>query len=151
MRTPIRRPVTLIGALALTLTACGADDGADRPATGSGTATITFDDGETLSTNVRCALEPQDAAGGGQILYTATSGSAPYFDLTVFGEDGETTSISISWDESLDDSGQSWSAGPFGSDAEVSLDGAMITGSATFMQEGGGEERHGQVDVDCSG
>lgn len=151
MRTPIRPLVTLIGALALMLTACGADDGADRPPTGSGTATITFDDGETLSTDVRCALEPQDAVGGGQILYTATSGNAPYFDLTVFGEDGEMTDISISWDESLDDSGESWSAGRVGSDAEVSLDGATMTGSATFMQDGGGQGRRGQVEVDCSG
>lgn len=151
MSTPIRPLVTIIGTLALMLTACGADDGADVPAIGSGTATITFDDGETLSADVRCALEPQDAVGGGQILYTATSGSAPYFDLTVFGEDGEMTNISISWDESLDDSAESWSASPFGSDTDVNLDGTTITGSATFMQEGGGEERHGQVEVDCSG
>lgn len=151
MRIPIRPRVTLIGTLALILTACGADDGADGSALGRGTATITFDDGETLSTDVRCALAPQDAVGGGEILYTATSGSAPYFDLTVFGEDGEMTDISISWDESLDDSGQSWSAGGSGSDAEVSLDGATITGSATFMQDGRGQGRRGQIEVDCSG
>ena len=50
-----------------------------------------------------CVLEPQEAAGGGQILYTATSRESPYSDLTVFADDdGTVTELAVSWDETED-------------------------------------------------
>jgi|GEM_PF-6532739 len=121
-----------------------------------GTATIAFEGGEVLSTEVLCTLEPQTAAGQ-EILYTATSLSNPYFDVTVFGEDAAVPGPSVSWNETEDFETyqESWSAmgGSFG-DLEVTLDGTTISGQGTFRRDedaagAAGETRQATVEVVC--
>jgi len=177
--------VTLTAALALALGGCSSSDDDDADASGSaattdseqaqgadsgsdssgsqpggisgGTATITFADGQTLTTDVICTLEPQIAAGQ-EIEYTATSQSSPYFDVTVFGEASDFAGTStVSWDDTEDfvTVQESWSAGEVpNDDLEVMLSGETISGNGTFVRgedETGtaGETRQGEFVVEC--
>ena len=145
----------------LTLSACGSESGSQGKSTSKNEslATITFEDGEVLKTNVFCYLESQMAAGQ-EILYTVTSTSNPYFDLTMFGENSMFTGPKISWDETADFEiyQASWSSRhmPGEPPFTVELQGSTITGSGMLMRgkdETGqaGETRQVTVRVVCAG
>jgi len=153
--------ISAVATITLTLAACGSESGNQGKSTPrkQSLATITFHDGEVLKTNVVCYLEPQISAGQ-EILYTATSLSNPYFDLTVFGEDSSFPGANVSWDETTDFEiyQASWSSRqmPGESPFTLELQGSTITGSVTLMRgkdEAGeeGETRQAQVRVDCAG
>jgi len=147
--------------LGLAVGGCSDDNAGSQGKSASGkasVATITFDNGEILSAEVLCHLEPQVAAGQ-EILYTATSLTSPYFDLTVFGDNSAFTGSSVSWNETRDFKVYQviWaSRGVPGQSAFTStLDGNTIKGSGTFVRgddESGkeGETRQGEVMVNCA-
>lgn len=152
-------------ALALVMTAsllaaCGGDsDEQGQTATGKGSvATITFDNGEVLSASVICVLEPQVAAGQ-EILFTATSTSSPYFDVTMFGPNSVLAGGKVSWDDTKDfkQYKAQWSSVPavVGGRFVVSLEGKTITGSGTLVRgkdeaDREGEKRQASITVNCS-
>ena len=161
MQPRYARHFVIAAVLGLVLTGCGDDNAGSqgKPASGKASvATITFDNGEILSTNVLCHLKSQVAAGQ-EILYTATSLSNPYFDLTVFGENSDFTGATVTWNETEDFEVYqvNWSSGrPGQASFAPTLDGSTITGSGTFIRgsdETGqeGETRQGNVVVNCSG
>jgi hypothetical protein len=116
-----------------------AEEPADEPASGgSGTATLTLDNGESYEFGILCTLEPQMAAGS-EILFTAVSYDNPSLDITQFGSEGtvtDTATISVYDAETYD---TLWEAGSFyeafGGSFELSLDGSTINGSGTFYPE----------------
>lgn len=171
--------------LILILAGCGSDDAADtgsdaqettagnggddtesdaedtstsaQGTSGGGVATITFASGEELSTDVLCYLEEQESAGQ-QILYTATSLSNPYFDLTVFGPQSDFAGTVVTWNETEDFETftEQWTSESLtgGSEFETTLDGTTITGSGTLTRgedESGqaGETRDAELLVEC--
>ena len=115
-------------------TAPADDESATPPAGGSGIATLTLENGESFEFSVRCALEPQTAAGS-EILFTATSIDDPGLDITQFGDEGPITdlgTISV-FNGSFD---TLWEASSifeaFGGNFELSLDGSTIRGAGSF-------------------
>ncbi len=156
------KKLTVLSALTvLLLTACGGD--ADEPGNANAgkrsIATITFENGEVLSARVACVLEPQVAAGQ-EILYTATSTSNPYFDITVYGPNSMFEGAKMSWNDTDDFQVYrlSWDTNlPMaGGDFKADLDGKTITGSGTFIHgkdETGleGEKKQVSVVVRCVG
>jgi hypothetical protein len=126
-----------------------ADDGdtepADEPAAapsggGSGTATLTLDNGETFEFGILCTLEPQEAAGS-EILFTAVSYDDPGLDITQFGAEGSGTVTDIASVSVYDgDFNVLWEANngyePFGGTVELSLDGSTINGVGEFFAGG---------------
>ena len=151
----------IVTAISLAVTGCG--DGAEtqgKTASGKGSvATITFDNGEVLTTKVICALETQISAGQ-EILYTATSLSNPYFDITVFGEKSSFPGAKASWNETKDFEvyQESWSTQNIPGQSTFSpvLDGNTITGNATMVRgedETGqaNETRQAEIVVNCEG
>ena len=133
--------------------AAPADQPSEQPATGSGNATLSLDNGESYDFDVLCVLEPQMAAGS-EILFTATSMTTPGIDLTQFGDEGTVTDIaSISM---FDDSYEVvWEANSLydlgGGGVELSLNGSTITGTGTFYADGdiSGEGVQGEVVANC--
>jgi hypothetical protein len=123
-----------------------ADDPADDPASedagdsgasaGTGTATLTLDNGETYEFSVLCSVEPQMAAGS-EILFTATSYDDPSLDITQFGDEGAVTDIATVtvYDATSFDSlwGASSIYEPFGGGLELTIDGSTISGVGTFF------------------
>ena len=121
-----------------------ADEPADEPAApsggGSGTATLSLDNGETFEFGVLCSLEPQEAAGS-EILFTATSYDDPGLDITQFGAEGSGTVTDVATVSVYDGSYNTlWEAStfnePFGGSLELSLDGTTINGTGTFFAGG---------------
>jgi hypothetical protein len=123
-----------------------ADEAADDPASedagdsgasaGTGTATLTLDNGETYEFSVLCSVEPQMAAGS-EILFTATSYDDPSLDITQFGDEGAVTDIATVtvYDATSFDSlwGASSIYEPFGGGLELTIDGSTISGVGTFF------------------
>ena len=120
------------------------EEPADEPAApsggGSGTATLTLDNGETFEFGVLCTLEPQEAAGS-EIVFTATSYDDPGLDITQFGAEGSGTVTDVATVSVYDGSYNTlWEASnlyePFGGGVELSLDGSTINGTGTFFAAG---------------
>lgn len=117
------------------------DEPADAPSgAGSGTATLTLDNGETFEFSILCTLEPQEAAGS-EILFTAVSYDDPGLDITQFGGEGSGTvtdiaSVSV-YDGNYD---VLWEANStyetFGGTLDLSLDGSTISGVGEFFVGG---------------
>ena len=117
------------------------DEAADAPSGGgSGTATLSLDNGETFEFSILCTLEPQEAAGS-EILFTAVSYDDPGLDITQFGAAGSGTvtdiaSVSV-YDGNYD---VLWEANsgyePFGGSVELSVDGTTINGTGEFFAGG---------------
>jgi hypothetical protein len=118
---------------------------------GSGTATLTFDNGESYEFSILCALEPQESAGQ-EILFTVVSYDKPYnLDVTQFGEDsfGGAASISMYDADTYD---TLWDASTiYGSEVTLSISGSTITGSGVFLENGelGGIEVFGELEANC--
>jgi hypothetical protein len=143
------------------------DDGGETapPAGGSGTATVTLDNGESYTFSILCSLEPQESAGQ-EILFTAVSYDEPNgFDLTQFGKGSDDTfglldglgTISI-YDSTTYDG--LWGAGTVIAELSktefvLELDGTTITGSATFFTGEDAENLnldagvHGELVANC--
>lgn len=120
------------------------EEPAEEPAApsggGSGTATLTLDNGETFEFGVLCTLEPQEAAGS-EIVFTATSYDDPGLDITQFGAEGSGTVTDVATVSVYDGSYNTlWEASnlyePFGGGVELSLDGSTINGTGTFFAGG---------------
>ena len=130
---------------------------------GSGTATVTLDNGESYTFSIICGLEAQEVAGS-EILFTAVSYDKPYgFDVTQFGKMAVDTggvlddlgTITIYDSETYDDV---WGAGSVtaqldGSEFILELNGTTITGSGMFF-EGDALENldtavHGELVAEC--
>jgi hypothetical protein len=130
---------------------------------GSGTATVTLDNGESYTFSIICGLEAQEVAGS-EILFTAVSYDKPYgFDVTKFGKMAVDTggvlddlgTITIYDSETYDDV---WGAGSVtaqldGSEFILELNGTTITGSGMFF-EGDALENldtavHGELVAEC--
>ena len=150
-----------IALLSLMLAACGGSDDDKEAAglsSGKGIATISFENGETLSTSVFCVLESQMAAGQ-EILFTATSTSNPYFDATMFGPNSAfASSGGVSWNETKDFKTYEaqWEASVFTKGFELKLEDNTITGKGTLI--GGqdvastaGQKRQATLRVECAG
>ena len=120
-----------------------APEPAEEPAPsggGSGTATLTLDNGETFEFGILCTLESQEAAGS-EILFTAVSYDDPGLDITQFGAEGSGTVTDVATVSVYDGSYNTlWEASnlyePFGGGVELSLDGSTINGSGTFFAGG---------------
>jgi hypothetical protein len=119
---------------------------------GSGTATLTFDNGESYEFSILCALEPQVAAGQ-EILFNFVSYDEPFsLDVTQFGDDSVSpggASISV-YDTATYET--LWDASSiYGSDVTLSLNGSTVTGSGVFLENGefGGAEAHGELEANC--
>jgi hypothetical protein len=143
------------------------DDGGETapPAGGSGTATVTLDNGESYTFSILCSLEPQESAGQ-EILFTAVSYDEPNgFDVTQFGKGSDDTfglldglgTISIYDSTTYDDL---WGAGTVIAELSktefvLELDGTTITGSATFFTGEDAENLnldagvHGELVANC--
>jgi len=152
--------ITIV-ALSLALAACGGsdnDNGGAGLSSSKSIATITFENGETLSTPVFCVLESQMAAGQ-EILFTATSTSNPYFDATMFGpKSAFAGSGGVSWNETKDFKTYEaqWEASVFTKGFELKLEGKTITGEGMLI--GGkdvtstaGQKRQATLKVECAG
>jgi hypothetical protein len=114
-----------------------ADDGGAAAVGGSGSATITLDNGESFEFSILCALEPQMAAGS-EILFSVTSYDDPGMDATQFGDDGTVTGIaSITiYDGSYETLYEASTFNEaFGGSIELSLDGSTVSGSGSFFPE----------------
>lgn len=153
--------IILFAVTGVILNACGGDSDSSSPGTAKkgSVATITFDNGEVLSASVICVLKPQMAAGQ-EILYTATSTSSPYFDVTMFGPSSIFAGGKVSWDDTRDfeQYKAQWASIPavVGGSFAVSLAGTTITGSGTLVRgkdEAGreGEKRKASITVNCDG
>ncbi len=121
---------------------------------GSGTATLTLDNGETYEFDILCTLEPQMAAGS-EILFTAVSYDNPSLDITQFGSEGtitDTATIQVYDAETYD---TLWEAGTlyeaFGGTIELSVDGSTINGTGSFYPEADimAEPVEGTVEARC--
>jgi hypothetical protein len=118
---------------------------------GSGTATLTFDNGESYEFSILCALETQESAGQ-EILFTVVSYDKPYnLDVTQFGENsfGGAASISLYDADTYD---TVWDANTvYGSEVTLSLSGSTVTGSGVFLEKGelGGAEVYGDLEANC--
>lgn len=147
MRKHKTLPILATTALTLALAGCG-NDNPGKPSKSAvkkaSIATITFDNGEVLETNVLCHLESQVSAGQ-EILYTATSLSNPYFDLTVFGENSSFPGAKLSWHETKDFKVYqvSWSSSnlPGKSTFEPVVEVNTISGDVTLVR---GEDETGE-------
>ncbi|MBE9540518.1 MAG: hypothetical protein IMF06_15655 [Proteobacteria bacterium] len=159
MRTPYHRYLVIAG-MSLLLLACGSESGSSSGAQSS-VATLSFENGETLSTSVICVLEPQTAAGQ-EILYTATSVRSPYFDVTVFAAGGIVSGAKVSWADTKDFKvyQERWSSVPgtavSKASFDVALNGRTITGSGMLIRgddtsNNSGEKRQSTLVVECGG
>ncbi len=157
----IKNHALVLVVIASLLSACGGDgDEQGQAAMSKGSiATITFKNGEALSTSVFCNLEPQMVADQ-EILYTATSTRNPYFDVTVFGPNSMFEGGKVSWVETPDFEQYqvNWESRPAlsGDSFTVSLEGKTIRGSGTLIRgkdEAGkeGEKREFTLVVNCAG
>lgn len=146
-------------------TAAGASQDSEEPApdttaaqpaeaqapSGGGNATLTFDNGDVYEFGILCALESQESAGQ-EILFTVVSYDKPYnLDVTQFGEDsfGGAANISM-YDAATYDT--IWDASTMhGSDVMLELNGNVVTGSGTFLENGemGGAEMDGDLVANC--
>lgn len=126
------------------------DQIAKAPGVSKGIATLTFANGQELSTEVLCYLEPQKIAAQ-EILYSASSAMNPYFSISEFGGDSLIAGASASWMEAEDVLAPtlSWQAMGAMGDFEATLEGNTITGSGTFIEDETGESQHGDVLVEC--
>ena len=159
MRISYRRPLVIVGISSLLL-ACGSEPGGISGAQSS-VATLTFENGETLSTSVICVLEPQTAAGQ-EILFTATSVKSPYFDVTLFAAGTIVNGAKVSWTETKDFKTYQvdWKSIPgtavSKASFDVALSGHTITGSGMLIRgedasNNAGEKRQASLVVDCAG
>ena len=161
MRKRKTLPILTATTLTLALAGCGNDNTGSpskSAAKKASIATITFENGEVLETNVLCHLEPQVSAGQ-EILYTATSLSNPYFDLTVFGENSSFPGAKLSWHETKDFKVYqvSWSSShllgrstfePVVEASTISGDVTLVRGQDETSEEG--ESRQAKVVVNCA-
>ena len=158
MRIPCHRFLIIAG-MSFLLLACGSESGSSSGSQSS-VATLTFENGETLSTSVICVLEPQSVAGQ-EILYTATSVKSPYFDVTVFAAGTIVNGAKVSWVETKDFKTKQvdWKSIPgtavSKASFDVALNGRTITGSGILIRgedasNNSGEKRQATLVVDCA-
>ena len=159
MRTSHYRSLVIVG-ISFLLVACGGESGGSS-GTQSSVATLTFENGETLSTSVICVLEPQTAAGQ-EILFTATSVRSPYFDVTLFAAGAILNGAKVSWTDTKDFKTYQadWKSVPgtpvSKASFDVALNGSTITGSGVLIRgddasNNPGEKRQASLVVDCAG
>lgn len=127
------------------------ETGLSSSGSGSGTATLVLDNGESYEFSILCALETQESAGQ-EILFTAVSYDKPFnLDVTKFGEDsfGGEASISVYDAETYD---EVWSSSSgFSLETELKLNGSTITGSGMFVADGDafGDQVRGELEANC--
>ncbi len=134
-----------------TTAAPASDDGGSI---GSGTATLTLDNGEIFEFSVLCSLEPQEAAGS-TILFTVVSYDKPYnLDVTQFGENdfGGLASISVYDADTYDTLWEATSL--LGSEVQLTLDGNVVRGTGEFVEGDdplapGVEKTRGELEARC--
>ena len=159
MPTPCHRSLAIAG-LSFLLLACGGESGSLSGAQSS-VATLTFENGDVLSTSVICVLKPQTAAGQ-EILFTATSVKSPYFDVTLFAAGAILNGAKVSWTETKDFKTYQvdWKSIPGTAVSRASFDVALnrntITGSGILVRgddarNNAGEKRQASLVVDCAG